>query len=787
MQTAIIEQNKLIRNDYDIFVPQDEGKRKAESVDVSDSNEQFIKKIIPKTEDLSSTSTELDAQWVYWSSEYHLNSMRSNLMRCLDLTGIDTALEIGAGCGAITRYLGEAGIQVDAFEENSSQAEIASMRCRDLDNVNVINLNFKDLSIPDQTYDAVFLIDAFDNDGLKISSYQNHQDAVIKILARLKSGLNQNGALYIAAANRMGLKYWMGALSNNANKAYIGLDGYPDNPQTRTYDCNEWRSLLAQAGLLHCRFAYPFPDHLLTRATLSDQYIKTDCCAYSLLYHIKSRDYFNPDWRPDDDEFLRWEALHNSGYLTDFANSFLIAAADVETPLTGLWPYDFIHFSNPSRQKKYRTVTLKRRDVSLVSKEKIFIHNDAKAKNMLSHAPMACNYLKGSLLASKWVHAFLSADIDLVLQNLVNEYCHFLTDYFNTNQENNSVLDLLPFNIIVDSQGRYQVFDLEWQTTTDLNPNFILFRALMWFGYTHETIITPFCEQRNLHTIGDFIIYVFNLMSPPPLEYNHDQFIAIEEQIHKNIASGQEPEPVKQLMQQPFQYIATTLQSKSFNAQLYWVDENETLTNKNSITVSAPLSDNSQMLFFKLPPHVSNIKIIRFDPADRTGFFHLTSVQLKWCDKKGDDEMIMWELKDARNIAAHAIMENVHFCPSAICDAFIATSEDPQMIFELPDDIWPPSINGSFLFKAKMDWPKSADYLASVEMIKKMALELKEKETLIAEKEKRMVEYHAQLKKQTEIGDQVKERDMKIHILEFKLNLIKKSGLGKIFKAFKIF
>jgi len=759
---------------------------KTENVEVSDSNTQFIKNVIRKTEDFSSASTELDAQWVYWSSEYHLNSMRSNLMRAVDLAGIHTALEIGAGCGAITRYLGEAGIQVDAFEANPSQAEIVRMRCHDLDNVNVINLNFNDISIPDQTYDAVFLIDAFDSDCLKISSYLNHPDAVINILTRLKSGLKKNGVLFIASANRMGLKYWMGALYDNANKAYIGLDGYPGNPKTRTYDRNEWQSLLAQAGLPHCRFAYPFPDHLLTRATLSDQYIKTDSYAYSLLYHIKSRDYFNPDWRPDDDEFLRWEALHHSGYLADFANSFLIAAADTETSLTDVWPYDFIHFSNPSRQKKYRTITFKRRDVSSVKKEKIFIDNDAKDINTLSHAPTAGNYLKGSLLASKWLHAFLAADIDLVFKSLVNEYHHFLTDYFHTHQENSCVLDLLPFNIIVDSQGRYQVFDLEWQTTTDLNPEFILFRSLMWFGYTHETVITPFCEQRNLHTIGDFIVYVFNLMSPP-LEYNPDQFITIEERIHKNIASGQGPEPVKQLIQQPFQYVTTTLQSKSFNAQLYWVDENETLTIENSITVSAPLSDNSQMLFFKLPPYVSNIKIIRFDPADRTGFFHLSSVQLKWCDNEGGDEMIMWELKNARNIAAHAIMEDVHYCPSAMCDAFIATSEDPQMIFEFPADIRPPSINGSFLFKAEMDWPKSADYLASVEIIKKMALELKEKETLIAEKEKRVVEYHAQLIQQTEIGDQVKERDMKIHILEFKLNLIKQSGLGKIFKALKIF
>jgi predicted RNase H-like nuclease (RuvC/YqgF family) len=80
-----------------------------------------------------------------------------------------------------------------------------------------------------------------------------------------------------------------------------------------------------------------------------------------------------------------------------------------------------------------------------------------------------------------------------------------------------------------------------------------------------------------------------------------------------------------------------------------------------------------------------------------------------------------------------------------------------------------------------------------------MALEIKAHKTLIAEKEKRMVEYHAQLQKLEvkdeflrlkdarimELNTQVNERDTKINILEFKLNLIRKSGLGKIFKVFK--
>lgn len=53
-------------------------------------------------------------------------------------------LEIGAGCGAITRYLGECGGNVLALE-GSQDAAIARARTRDLQNVTVVSDRF-DLS-----------------------------------------------------------------------------------------------------------------------------------------------------------------------------------------------------------------------------------------------------------------------------------------------------------------------------------------------------------------------------------------------------------------------------------------------------------------------------------------------------------------------------------------------------------------------------------------------------------------------------------------------------------------
>ena len=81
-----------------------------------------------------------------WPSEYHLTTKRANLLRSLDLSRLDYVLELGCGCGAISRYLAEQGMNVDAIEGSTRRASIAHSRCRDLDNINIVNSNFNHLT-----------------------------------------------------------------------------------------------------------------------------------------------------------------------------------------------------------------------------------------------------------------------------------------------------------------------------------------------------------------------------------------------------------------------------------------------------------------------------------------------------------------------------------------------------------------------------------------------------------------------------------------------------------------
>src|SRR5210317_759869 len=71
-----------------------------------DDVERRLKKIIQGAADVSVTSVELIGHCTDWPTRYHLSSQRANLLRPFEeqLVG-KQILEIGAGCGAITRYL----------------------------------------------------------------------------------------------------------------------------------------------------------------------------------------------------------------------------------------------------------------------------------------------------------------------------------------------------------------------------------------------------------------------------------------------------------------------------------------------------------------------------------------------------------------------------------------------------------------------------------------------------------------------------------------------------------
>ncbi len=88
-----------------------------------------------RVQDRSVNSPEWVSLIVDWPSEYHFSALRCNLFIPIPIKAGDRVVELGAGCGAITRGLGETGAEVIAVEGSERRAAMVATRCRDLPNV----------------------------------------------------------------------------------------------------------------------------------------------------------------------------------------------------------------------------------------------------------------------------------------------------------------------------------------------------------------------------------------------------------------------------------------------------------------------------------------------------------------------------------------------------------------------------------------------------------------------------------------------------------------------------
>jgi len=126
--------------------------------------EGYLARALSRAGDLSSTSVELEKSIRDWPSEYHLSPKRSQLLRPFQFERASSVLEVGCGCGAITRFLGETFDDVVAVEGSLTRARLARMRTRDMSNVSVVCAPFQELRFK-SAFDIVFCIGVLEYAG----------------------------------------------------------------------------------------------------------------------------------------------------------------------------------------------------------------------------------------------------------------------------------------------------------------------------------------------------------------------------------------------------------------------------------------------------------------------------------------------------------------------------------------------------------------------------------------------------------------------------------------------
>lgn len=250
-----------------------------------------------------------------WAILYHLSEIRHNLLEWYDFNPEGTLLEIGSGCGAITGLFCSKVKQVTGIELSKKRSSINAERNKKYDNFEIVVGNFQDIEI-EEKFDYVTLIGVLEY----ASSYINSEQPFADMLKKVRKYLKPNGKLILAIENKMGLKYWAGAMEDHTGELFDGLENYRGVNSVRTFSRKELEKLLKENGFSGTEFYYPVPDYKMPMTVYSDNYLPEmgDLRNITAVCDRERYELF--------DEELVYDEICEEKEFPLFANSFLVIA-----------------------------------------------------------------------------------------------------------------------------------------------------------------------------------------------------------------------------------------------------------------------------------------------------------------------------------------------------------------------------------------------------------------------------------------------------------------------------
>lgn len=432
--------------------------------------------------DVSTYSEELGAGIDSWMREAHLSASRSNLLRPFEFAGRGPVLELGAGCGALTRYLGEQGLEVDAVEGSRLRAECAAERCRDLSSVRVFAdeiMSFR----PERRYGVVLLVGVVEYSRLFIEG----DDAARSCLQMAHGHLAPGGVLVLAIENQLGLKYFNGCAEDHLGTPYSGITDLYSRKTAVTFGRAELEAKLQGAGFEAADWYYPFPDYKLPTTVISSRALSdADFRAGEMLLGEFARDYGGSTTRSFDESAV-WGVLERNAIFGDLANSFLVIAKlpGARPPDDGAW---LAQRYSPQRLPQFATRTRisRRRDAGVVvSKESLCpgrpAANELSLVQRLGDEP----YVRGQLLARDFMDGVARGYAPRELAQSLRPWIDFLGSINSTGEDLSrrrvpgEYLDCIPTNLVKDDSGRLHPIDLEFAVPGDIPLPWVALRGVV--------------------------------------------------------------------------------------------------------------------------------------------------------------------------------------------------------------------------------------------------------------------------------------------------------------------
>lgn len=457
-------ENFTLQKDIDVFF----NNNTESAFNYSDGNvtEERIFNIINHAKDLSLFSDELIGNISDWATEYHFSPLRHNLLRHFKFNSNHKILELGCGCGAITRQIGESGASVTAIEGSKQRAKCAASRTRDLSNVNVYCSDFQKIEF-DNEFDYVTLIGVLEY----ATVFFPDEDPLSACLDIVKSALKPDGKLIVAIENRLGLKYFMGCSEDHGGAPFSGIQDLYNEKTAKTLGREELISLLEKSKFESIEFQYPFPDYKIPEVVFFEKAFKSNSFMPSdIISQMKSRDY-SGNYTPLFSETLVWPIIASNKLLSDLSNSFLVVSSLRTTNIDVEKSRKLIAIKySVDRKVEYNTITefIENKDET-ISVEKKKILNSSSKNNNIQQKLVSDIYYTGTNLDLHIVQAIKHNNFNLFVDKL-NLWINFLKENAISELNKNiflskvlpNYIDCIPKNIIVTKEG-LKYIDREWE------------------------------------------------------------------------------------------------------------------------------------------------------------------------------------------------------------------------------------------------------------------------------------------------------------------------------------
>ncbi len=666
-----------------------------------DTVEERLFKAVQSAEDVSLYSPDLLACQTDWSSSYHLSADRVNVLRPFAAKLADsTVLELGCGCGAITRYLGELGAQVVAVEGSARRSSIAAERCRDLDNVTVVCDKLQDIPF-EGLFDVVTLIGVLEYSRVYVEAL----DPIATVLGCARRYLKPDGVLIVAIENQLGLKYFAGAPEDHGVGMMSGINDLYLQDSVVTFGLRELNSRIKKAGYAKVETFLPFPDYKMPMLMLHPLGVEDAGESFNLATLL--RNSVPAERQPLQNPLFSleraWPLIVRNGLVADLANSHVfVAHRHAETSV--VQSNVLASYYSPKRSAAYSQQIEFCADV-VDESIKVSVHRRNLAKTDLSFLPdgaKAETYIDGenhedqlqtvvqreywtlTQLVS-WTQVWLVALNKHLLKEPPSElelnwieYDSWLPGEF---------LDAIPRNLIINENEQSYFIDLEWQEKHALPLKLIVYRGLLVSFSTLTSVAVP--EDNRLL---DSQILVERLMAELDLQMTELDYVRFMPIIDSLTRRAHGLPPLAEPLTKPYGSRKIKVRDWSFkqtatttSLTLYWKKNVSDQFNEN-YTIKRNYDLNSKVLAFDLTLPVSSegFRSLRLDIAGREGCFFIRTLQI--VDSQGE---LLWDWGfDTSKLLKVGQLE-VAIMPGINQACLISTGNDPQFELDLPEDILP--------------------------------------------------------------------------------------------------